>query len=146
MARRRFPQRRVNFWKKKTENVHRIDVARELGEQALLSTAAGYLAQAYYALNRLDKADAWAGRAAELGASDDRLTQMLWRQVKAKVLARWGEHDEAQRNAREAVALGEETDMIGAQADAYTDLGEVLIVADRPKEAERRRKNESRAA
>src|SRR5438876_4891607 len=92
----------------------------ELGEQALLSTAAGYLAQAYYALDRLDNADAWAGRAAELGASDDRLTQMLWRQVKGKVLARWGEHDEAQRNAREAVTLGEETDMIGAQADAYT--------------------------
>ena len=107
----------------------------ELGETSLLSTAAGYLAQAYYALDRLDNADAWAGRAAELGASDDRLTQMLWRQVKAKVLARWGEHDEAQRRAREAVALGEETDMISAQADAYTDLGEVLIVAGRPKEA-----------
>jgi class 3 adenylate cyclase/tetratricopeptide (TPR) repeat protein len=107
----------------------------ELGETSLLSTAAGYLAQAYYALDRLDNADAWAGRAAELGASDDRLTQMLWRQVKAKVLARWGEHDEARRRAREAVALGEETDMISAQADAYTDLGEVLIVAGRPKEA-----------
>ena len=43
----------------------------ELGEQGFLSTAAGNLAQALYALDRLDEADAWAGRAAELGASDD---------------------------------------------------------------------------
>ena len=45
------------------------------------------LAQALYALDRLEEADAWAGRAAELGASDDAFTQMLWRQVRAKVLA-----------------------------------------------------------
>ena len=43
----------------------------ELGEQSFLSTAAGNLARALYALDRLDEADAWAGRAAELGASDD---------------------------------------------------------------------------
>ena len=43
----------------------------ELGELGFLSTAAGYLAQALYALDRLDEADAWAGRTAELGASDD---------------------------------------------------------------------------
>src|SRR5213596_334645 len=36
----------------------------ELGEQSQLSTAAGLLAQALYALDRLDEADAWAGRAA----------------------------------------------------------------------------------
>jgi class 3 adenylate cyclase/tetratricopeptide (TPR) repeat protein len=107
----------------------------ELGERALLSTAAGKLAQALYALDRLKEADAWAGRAAELGASDDAITQMLWRQVRAKVLARRGEHAEAERLAREAVATGEETDMLDAQGDTYADLGEVLSRADRRKEA-----------
>ena len=51
----------------------------------------GRLAQALYALDRLDEADDWAVRAAELGASDDAMTQMLSLQVRAKVLARRGE-------------------------------------------------------
>ncbi len=107
----------------------------ELGEKSYLSTAAGKLAQALYALDRLEEADAWAGRAAELGASDDASTQMLWRQVKAKLLARRGEHAEAERLAREAVAIGEDTDMLDAQGDTHADLAEVLSLAGRPKEA-----------
>ena len=107
----------------------------ELGEKSILSTAAGKLAQALYALDRLEEADAWAGRAAELGASDDAFTQMLWRQVRAKVLARRGEHAEAERLAREAVAIGEETDLLDAQGDAHADLAEVLSLAGKPDEA-----------
>jgi class 3 adenylate cyclase/tetratricopeptide (TPR) repeat protein len=107
----------------------------ELGEQSYLSTAAGKLAQALYALDRLEEADAWAGRAAELGASDDAITQMLSGQVRAKVLARRGEHAEAERLAREAVALAGQTDYLNAQGDAYADLAEVLSLAGRPQEA-----------
>jgi hypothetical protein len=33
------------------------------------------------------------------------------------------------------VAIGEETDMIDAEGDAYADLAEVLLLADRPEEA-----------
>src|SRR6266542_2845774 len=80
----------------------------ELGERSLLSTAAGKLARALYALDRLDEAEDWARRAAELGASDDAFTQMLWRQARAKVLAQRSEHDEAERLGREAVAVGED--------------------------------------
>ncbi|MEP6910090.1 MAG: adenylate/guanylate cyclase domain-containing protein [Actinomycetota bacterium] len=107
----------------------------ELGALSYLSTAAAILAQALYALDRLDEAETWAGRSAELGASDDATTQMLWRQVKAKVLARRGEHAEAERLAREAVAAGEETDILNAQGDALADLAEVLLLAGRPEEA-----------
>src|SRR5207249_2524993 len=107
----------------------------ELGEQSLLSTAAGKLAQALYALDRLDEADAWAGRAAELGASDDAITQMLWRQVRGKVLARRGEHAKAELLAREAVAISQDTDMLDAQADTYADLAEVLLLTGKPDEA-----------
>src|SRR5207253_4388205 len=107
----------------------------ELGEQSQLSTAAGMLAQALYELDRLEEADAWAGRAAELGASDDAFTQMLWRQARAKVLARRGEHAEAERIAREAAAIGEDTDMLDAQGDTHADLAEVLLLAGRPDEA-----------
>jgi tetratricopeptide (TPR) repeat protein len=107
----------------------------ELGEQSFLSTAAGKLAQALHALDRLEEADARAGRAAELGASDDASTQMLWRQVRAKVLARRGEHAEAERLAREAVAIGEETDLLNGQGDANADLAEVLLLTGKPDEA-----------
>ena len=107
----------------------------ELGEQGFLSTAAGTLAQALYALDRLEEADAWAGRAAELGASDDAFTQLLWRQVRAKALARRGEHAEAERLAREAVAIGEATDFLNGQGDANADLAEVLLLTGKPDEA-----------
>jgi class 3 adenylate cyclase/tetratricopeptide (TPR) repeat protein len=107
----------------------------ELGEKSLLSTAAGRLGQALYALDRLDEADAWAGRAAEVGASDDAMTQMIWRQVRAKVLARRGELAKAEPLAHEAVAIGEGTDMLNFQGDAYMDLGEVLLLSGKPDDA-----------
>jgi class 3 adenylate cyclase/tetratricopeptide (TPR) repeat protein len=107
----------------------------ELGEQSFASTAAGRLAQALYELDRLDEAETWAARAGEIGASDDALTQMLWRQVQAKLLARRGEHAEAERLAREALAIAEETDQLNDVAGAYADLGEVLALASRADEA-----------
>ena len=107
----------------------------ELGEQSFLSTAAGVLAQNLYALGRLEEADAWAGRAAELGASEDAFTQMVWRPVKAKLAACRGEHAEAERLSREAVAIGEGTDGLFDQADTYADLADVLLLAGRSDEA-----------
>jgi tetratricopeptide (TPR) repeat protein len=107
----------------------------DLGMLGLLSNGAGLLARAYYALDRIEEAEAWAGRAAELGTSDDVLAQILWRPVKAKVLARRGEQAEAERLAREAVALSEETDALNMQGEAYADLAEVLAVADRSNDA-----------
>jgi tetratricopeptide (TPR) repeat protein len=107
----------------------------ELGERGAQSTAAGRLAQALYALDRLEEAEAWAGRAAELGATDDASTQMLWRQVRAKVVARRGEHADGERLAREAVAIGERTDTLNDQGDTHADLAEVLLLAGKPGEA-----------
>ena len=53
---------------------------------------------------------------------------MLSRQVKAKVLARRGEHAEAQRLTREAVTIGDDSDLLDMQGDAYADLTEVLLL------------------
>ena len=107
----------------------------QIGDKSYLSTAAGMLAQALYALDRLEEANAWAGRAAELGATDDAFTQMLWRQVRAKVLARQDDTAEAERFAREAVAIGEDTDMLNEQGDTYADLAAVLMLACKTGEA-----------
>lgn len=115
------------------ETYRRLEQA---GQQLGLPTwDAARLVQAYHQLGWLDQADAWATRAAELGASDDAETQMLWRQARAKVLARRGNHAQAEQLAREAVAIGEQTEMLDAQADTYADLGEVLSLAGRHQEA-----------
>jgi class 3 adenylate cyclase/tetratricopeptide (TPR) repeat protein len=107
----------------------------DLGEKSYLSTLAGKLAQALYALDRLEEAESWALRSAELGASDDLITHMLWRQARSKVLARRGEAVEAERLALEAVAVSQKTDFLDAQGDVYADLAEVLLLGDSPKEA-----------
>ncbi len=107
----------------------------ELDAQSFLSTAAALHAEALYQLGRLDEADAWARRATEIGSSEDLFTQPLWRQARAKVLARRGEHAEAERHAREALAISESTQDLYGQADAYATLAEVLALGDRPDEA-----------
>jgi class 3 adenylate cyclase/tetratricopeptide (TPR) repeat protein len=98
----------------------------QAGERSFLSTAAGYLAQALYALGNLEAAEDRACSAAVLGATDDALTQTLSRQVRAKVTAACGRHAEAEEVAREAIALADATDLLNVQADAYSDLADVL--------------------
>ena len=107
----------------------------ELGDKGFLFSAAGSLARVLYALDQLDEADTWAGRAAELGGSEDAFTQMLWRQVRAKVRARGGEHAEAEWLARHAVAIGEGTDGLSGQGDSYADLAVVLALGGKPADA-----------
>ncbi len=107
----------------------------ELGDRSILSTLTAMAAQVLYELGRLDEADAWAGRATELGASDDSATQMLSLQVRAKVLARRGEYGDAERLARGAVAIAANTDNLNGQGDANADLAEVLLLGGKAGEA-----------
>jgi len=103
----------------------------EAGQPSWLSTAAAMLGQAYYGLGHLDQAEGEAERAAQLGASDDAVTQIVWRQVRAKVLARRGELGAAEALAREAVAVAAATDLLDSLGQAYTDLAEVLTLDGR---------------
>ncbi len=95
----------------------------------------GNLAWALLELDRDQEAEEWLDRGRETAPSDEHLPQMLWRQVRAKVLARRGEFAEAEQLAREAVAVCEETDMLDAQGDVCADLAEVLLLAGKPDEA-----------
>ena len=107
----------------------------ELGHYSELSTIAASLARTYCDAGRLDDAERWARRAAELGSSDDASTQMLWRDTQALVEAHRGRHAAAERLAQEAVRIGEQTEALHAQAETYADLGEVLALAGRREEA-----------
>jgi class 3 adenylate cyclase len=82
------------------------------------------------ALGRFDEAEALARRGREL-AADDNIDSGLWRQVQARVLAHRGEHSEAERLAREAVARVDQSDNLPWQGDAWCELAEVLEAAGR---------------
>ena len=94
------------------------------------------LAQALLELGRDDEAEQWLERGRATAPSEERLPRMLWRQARAKVLARRAEYEEGERVAREAVALAEETDTLSAHGDALVDLAEVLALAGRDPRAE----------
>jgi class 3 adenylate cyclase/tetratricopeptide (TPR) repeat protein len=111
------------------------DALEEEGALAYLSTYYPVLGRALCALGQYEEAEPLAQRGRELGAEDDVLTQALWRQVQALVLAHRGEYQEAERLAREAVAIVETTDALNWQGDALCDLAEVLAAGDRRKEA-----------
>ncbi len=76
-------------------------------------------------------------RADRLTVPEDADAQTQWRRVRAKVLARRGELEEAERLGREAVAIASATaDNLDLRAQAFADLGEVLRLADRPQESQ----------
>jgi class 3 adenylate cyclase len=111
------------------------DWLAERGLTAPLSTYAAWRGRRLCELGRYDEAERLARESRELGDEDDPITQAYWRQVAALVHASRGEHAEAERLAREAVARTEMTDSPKAQGDALCDLGDVLEAAGRLDEA-----------
>jgi tetratricopeptide (TPR) repeat protein len=93
---------------------------------SILSTSAALLARAQFYAGHVDAAEHWADRANELGAAEDVMTQILWRQAKALVLAQRGEAAESARLLDEAVGLGESTHSPVLLADVYYDMGTAL--------------------
>ncbi len=77
-------------------------------------------------LGRDDEAAAQTRRSEKLGDDDDVITQVQWRQERARVLARRGDHVAAQELAREAVARVEQTDMSWSRGEAFGALADVL--------------------
>ena len=91
-------------------------------------------AQSLYVLGRYDEADEAAivgGR----GAEGDVTTDVLSSCVRAMVAARRGSVEDAERLARDAIAMIDQGDFINDQADARMALAEVLQLAGRVPEA-----------
>jgi predicted ATPase/class 3 adenylate cyclase len=107
----------------------------EGGERAYLSTIAGFLAHALHAESEDDEAEHFARESEQAASPDDRISQILWRTARAKILARRGELDAAEALAREAIGIGQPTDLLGTRGDAISDLAEVLVLAGRRDES-----------
>jgi hypothetical protein len=60
---------------------------------------------------------------------------VIWRQVRAKVLARRGKHRDGELLAREAVEICEKTDLLNDQASVFADLAAVLLLGGRTEDA-----------
>jgi class 3 adenylate cyclase len=104
-------------------------------QRAQLSTYAPTLGRILCVLGRFDEAEPLAIQGRELGDPQDASTQMLWRQVKALVLANRSEHEEAEHLAREAVEIADTTDGLTYQGDVRCDLADVLLAAGRAEQA-----------
>jgi class 3 adenylate cyclase/tetratricopeptide (TPR) repeat protein len=105
------------------------------GELGILSTTYCDLADALYACGKLEEAEQCAQQARRLCAADDVMTEIGWRLVQAKLLARRGAHSEARQLVRDAIVIAETTDNLWAQADARLDLAEVLELGGSREEA-----------
>ena len=111
------------------------DFQEQRGDRATLSSFAPLLGRSLCMLGRYDEAKPLAQLGRELGDEQDVPTQMIWRQVQALVHSHRGQHEEAERLAREAVAIAQRTDALNLKGDALCDLAEVLTRAGRPQEA-----------
>jgi class 3 adenylate cyclase/tetratricopeptide (TPR) repeat protein len=111
------------------------ETLREMGEKARLSSRSAILAGIVYEQGRYDEAMDLADETDSVSAPDDMEPQIWLRGVRAKVLARRGRFDVAEREARENARLAEETDWPGYTGMAWSDLAEVVYLAGRPAEA-----------
>jgi tetratricopeptide (TPR) repeat protein len=107
------------------------------GGLSYLASATPQLAEALFMQGRdqeaLELTERW--RPERLTFREDADAQVLWRRVRAKLLARAGNIQEAERLAREATEIAAGTDFLGVRAEALADLAEVLSLAGRPEES-----------
>ena len=106
-------------------------ILESLGERRVLATVASRLAKAVYLQGRYDEAEHLTKTSEQLAGTGDIASQIEWRSVRAKLVARRGELEHAERLAREALRLAEQTDDLGSQATVLVDLAEVLRSAGR---------------
>ena len=111
------------------------DDLERLGMTNRLATKASDLAEALWRQGKIAEAEKWTKRSELIAGADDIGAQTLWRSVRAKVLARQDDFEQAVLLATEATKLGDATDNLNRRAATFRNLGQVLRIADRPDEA-----------
>jgi tetratricopeptide (TPR) repeat protein len=111
------------------------DALVPIGDRAYLATRAAQLAEAVALCGRADEALEWTRVAEREAGRDDVPTQILWRSVRARLLAAAGDAGAAGALAREAVALADGTDALAQRGKVALALADVLRAGGRPDEA-----------
>jgi DNA-binding SARP family transcriptional activator len=107
------------------------EALERMGGLSYLATRAAELGDVLYQLERYEEAERLSHRAEELGATDDVLTQILWRSLRSRCLARNGNVVEAEALSGDAVRLAEKTDALTRRGKVLLNRAEVLRHAAR---------------
>jgi class 3 adenylate cyclase len=111
------------------------EIFDRIGDVGHLTSLASGLGDAVYAQGRYDEALGLTEVVERITIKGDVDPEVLWRQLRAKVLARQGRHDEAEALVRDAVRRAAGTDFLDLHAHALLAQGEVLRLAGRNDEA-----------
>ena len=111
-----------------------FETLQQIGEIAWLSTTAALLAETVYEQGRLDEAAELTRASEEWAGAEDIYSQAGWRSVRAKILARAGDVEDAERLAAECVDLAEQTDFLHLRWRALMSQGEVLQLTGRQRD------------
>jgi class 3 adenylate cyclase/tetratricopeptide (TPR) repeat protein len=101
------------------------DALRTAGETSSLSTLVSELAEALYELGRHEESEQATQESERTTQYADVKSQLTWRRVRAKLLARRGEHDQAHQLVHEAIEWADRSKSLEDIGDAYRDLAEV---------------------
>jgi class 3 adenylate cyclase/tetratricopeptide (TPR) repeat protein len=115
---------------------HGYETLSAIGEMSFLSTVAGILAEAIYAQGRYKEAEEFTVISEESAGAEDAYSQILWRTVRAKCLARRSNTSEALGLVRESVMRVESTDSLDLHWHTLMSQAEVSRLANRTSEAE----------
>ena len=111
------------------------DRLKEMGEKSHFSSISQRLSQAVYEQGRYAEAEQLTHECEQAARPNDVHTQIGWRTIRAKTLARRGQHHEAEALARDALAYAATSDFLLAHADAADGLAEVLELEERGSDA-----------
>jgi class 3 adenylate cyclase/tetratricopeptide (TPR) repeat protein len=111
------------------------DTLEAMGERNVYSTVAALLAGACAAKGDYEEALRAAQKSEDVTVPGDIMNEIFIRLARARALAHRGELDEAERLAREALGLVEQTDMLQIHGDTLLDLADVVDAAGREGEA-----------
>jgi class 3 adenylate cyclase/tetratricopeptide (TPR) repeat protein len=98
------------------------DALRAAGDTGYLSVDIAELGDALYELGRYDEAEAATVESERLAQRADLFAQIVWRRVRAKVLAHRGELGAALQLAHESIRLARSESGLEPLGDAYRDL------------------------
>jgi ATP/maltotriose-dependent transcriptional regulator MalT len=107
------------------------DMLEKMGETFFLSSARVLLAHAVREQGRDEEALEITRLAEKTSAPNDIEAQVLWRCIRAPILARAGAQQEAETLLRAALAMATQTEMPGPQATAWSELANVLHAGGR---------------
>jgi len=116
---------------------HSYETLARFGTKNQSAAVAGLLARVLVAQDRITEAEHFASISQRTAASKDVDSQVKWRRARARILASRHRFADAERLARQEVAVAAQTDWPDLQAETHIDLAHILRLADRPKEAHR---------